>query len=52
MKNELESFEFEYTRAGVAYSCPSGMHDDTVNALALAYKNLSKSSMSGDISIW
>ena len=52
MKDELESFEFEYTRSGVAYSCPSGMHDDTVNALALANKNHSKSAMSGEISIW
>jgi hypothetical protein len=34
--NELESFEYEYTRTGVRYSAPSGMHDDTVCALALA----------------
>jgi phage FluMu gp28-like protein len=34
--NELESFEYEYTRTGVKYSAPSGMHDDTVCALALA----------------
>jgi hypothetical protein len=33
---ELESFEYEYTRGGVKYSAPSGMHDDTVCALALA----------------
>ncbi len=34
--NELEAFEYEYTRTGVRYSAPSGMHDDTVCALALA----------------
>ncbi len=34
--NELESFEYEYTRTGVRYSAPSGMHDDGVCALALA----------------
>jgi phage FluMu gp28-like protein len=34
--NELEVFEYEYTRTGVRYSAPSGMHDDAVCALALA----------------
>ncbi len=34
--NELESFEYEYTRQGVRYSAPEGMHDDCVCALALA----------------
>ncbi len=34
--NELESFEYEYTRTGVRYSAPSGMNDDAVCALALA----------------
>jgi phage FluMu gp28-like protein len=34
--NELESFEYEYTRTGVRYSAPQGAHDDTVCALALA----------------
>jgi len=36
MQDEMESFEFEYTRTGVKYNAPDGMHDDTVNALALA----------------
>lgn len=36
MKEEMESFEFQYTRTGVKYSAPEGMHDDTVCALALA----------------
>lgn len=34
--NELEAFEYEYTRTGVRYSAPSGMHDDCVMSLALA----------------
>lgn len=43
MKDELESFEYEYTRTGVKYSAPSGMHDDCVCALSLArYKFANK----------
>jgi hypothetical protein len=34
--NELNAFEYEYTRTGVRYSAPEGMHDDCVMALALA----------------
>ena len=34
--NELGAFEFEYTRTGVRYTAPSGLHDDAVCALALA----------------
>lgn len=37
VKEELESFEFEYGRTGVKYSAPEGLHDDCVCALALAY---------------
>jgi phage FluMu gp28-like protein len=33
---ELEAFEYEYTRTGVRYSAPAGVHDDCVMALALA----------------
>lgn len=36
MQDELEQFEYVYSRTGVKYSAPDGMHDDTVNALALA----------------
>jgi hypothetical protein len=36
IRNELETFEYEYSRTGIKYSAPSGLHDDTVNALALA----------------
>lgn len=35
---ELEAFEYEYTRTGVRYSAPSGMHDDCVMAMALAVR--------------
>lgn len=33
---ELEIFEYEFTRTGVRYSSPEGHHDDCVMALALA----------------
>lgn len=36
MRSELEQFEYAYTRTGVRYEAPAGMHDDTVMALALA----------------
>lgn len=36
MVDELESFEFVYSKSGVKYSAPEGMHDDIVCALALA----------------
>ena len=36
MKDELDNFEFQYSRSGVKYSAPDGMHDDCVCALALA----------------
>lgn len=36
LKNELDAFEYEYTRSGVRYSAPQGFHDDCVIALALA----------------
>lgn len=52
MKDELDSFEFVYTRTGVKYSAPDGMHDDCVNSLALAVKNHKKAALSGDISVW
>lgn len=34
--NELEAFEYVYSRTGVRYSAPEGLHDDCVMALALA----------------
>lgn len=33
---ELEMFEYEFTRTGVRYSAPEGHHDDCVCSLALA----------------
>lgn len=33
---ELEAFEYEYTRTGVRYAAPPGLHDDCVMAKALA----------------
>jgi hypothetical protein len=36
LRSELESFEYEYTRTGVRYTAPTGLHDDGVCALALA----------------
>lgn len=35
---ELEAFEYTYSRTGVKYEAPEGMHDDCVMALALAVK--------------
>ena len=35
---ELEVFEYQYTRTGVRYSAPEGLHDDGVCALALAIR--------------
>ena len=40
LRTECETFEFEYTRTGVRYEAPSGMHDDGVCALALAIRCL------------
>lgn len=37
---ELTSFEYEYTRTGVRYAAPEGLHDDCVMALALAVHRL------------
>lgn len=37
--SELEQFEYEYTRNGVRYTAPAGLHDDGVCALALAVRH-------------
>lgn len=52
MQDELESFEFEYTRNGVVYTAPPGLHDDCVCSLALSYKNFGTAKLGGEISIW
>jgi hypothetical protein len=36
IRQELDVFEYEYSRTGVRYSAPDGLHDDCVCALALA----------------
>ena len=36
IEEELQSFEYEYTRTGVRYSAPTGLWDDCVCALGLA----------------
>lgn len=51
--DELESFEYEYTRTGVRYSAPEGQHDDAVCALALAWHKWQTASMMSDgPSVW
>ena len=49
---ELEAFEFIYTRTGVKYSAPDGMHDDGVCALALAVKCKTEKRKRGSIKSW
>jgi hypothetical protein len=36
IRTELETYEYEYTRTGVRYTAPEGLHDDCVCSLALA----------------
>lgn len=38
IRAELDAFEYVYSRTGVHYSAPEGMHDDCVCALALAHE--------------
>lgn len=41
IKDELDSFQFEYTMSGgISYSAPGSLHDDCVMALALAQHQL------------
>lgn len=40
IRSELDAFEYVYTRTGVRYSAPEGMHDDCVMSLALAVEQL------------
>lgn len=48
---ELESFEYAYTRTGATYSAPPGLKDDAVCSLALAVKGWNALS-SRKIRIW
>jgi hypothetical protein len=52
MRDELESFEYEYTRTGVRYTAPSGLHDDAVCSLSLAKHIHRLAATSGEISVW
>lgn len=49
---ELEAFEFVYTRTGVKYSAPDGLNDDGVCALALAVKCKAEKRRRGSIKSW
>lgn len=40
IRQELETFQYEYGQYGVRYEAPQGLHDDCVMALALAVKGL------------
>ena len=51
MRDEMESFEYVYSRTGVKYSAPSGQHDDCVCSLALAYNTFSKEQTLGSYDI-
>jgi hypothetical protein len=51
IKSELENFEYEYTNSGVIYSAPSGLHDDCVCALALAW-DLRKTAATSGVYAW
>jgi hypothetical protein len=42
IRAELDAFEYVYTRTGVHYSAPEGMHDDCVCALALAVERATR----------
>jgi hypothetical protein len=48
LRAELEAFEYAYSRTGVHYSAPEGLHDDGVCALALAWSIHTQ----GRIGIW
>lgn len=50
-RDELESYEFEFTRTGVKYTCPSGLHDDVVCAHALAFHALTNRKQAYRISV-
>lgn len=52
IKDEAESFEFEYTRTGVKYTAPEGQHDDCVCSLALARSIWNKSLLQATTPSW
>lgn len=40
LKQELEDMEYQYTRSGIIYAAPEGLHDDGPDAAALALRCL------------
>jgi hypothetical protein len=51
--DELGNFEYEFTRTGVRYSAPQGLHDDCVCSLALAWHKWQTASLASDgPSVW
>lgn len=53
IRYQLEQFEIEYTRTGIKYSAPEGVHDDDVCALALAWYKWKTASVASDgPSVW
>lgn len=48
---ELEAFEYVYTRTGVHYSAPEGLHDDCVCALALAVQHLTSGATASPVAV-
>lgn len=48
--DELSNFEYEFTRTGVKYSAPVGLHDDCVCSLALAWHKWQSCSKQGQYS--
>jgi hypothetical protein len=51
IRHELESFQYEYRPSGVVYRAPEGMHDDCVDALALAVRCMMQRPLAASIDI-
>lgn len=49
--DELSLFEYVYTKKGVRYSAPEGMHDDAVCSLALAWRGFTQSKNLGQYAL-
>jgi len=52
LRAEVAAFQYEYTRLGVRYAAPEGMHDDGVCALALAHRKWAGVRKSGGVQVW
>lgn len=49
--DELSNFEYEFTRSGVKYSAPSGLHDDCVMSLGLAWHKWQRTDKEGEFDV-